>query len=64
MVLLNHFLINLVCTVVVFSSVNGSNSGEYNKPEIGRVGKTRRSKMGTLQANFDGAVLVLLLTKS
>ncbi|XP_026333062.1 uncharacterized protein LOC113240071 [Hyposmocoma kahamanoa] len=45
MVSLKHFLINFVCTVVIFSFVDGSNSGEYSKPEIGRLGKTRRNKM-------------------
>lgn len=57
MVSLNHFLIKFICTLVVFSFVDGSNSGEYSKPEIGRVGKTRRAKMSTLSFNFNSAIL-------
>lgn len=61
MVSLKHFLIKSICTLVIFSFVDGSNSGEYSKPEIGRVGKTRRAKMSTLLINFNSAVLYVNL---
>lgn len=49
MVSKSSFLLKCLFTLVLIAFVegdNGKNSEEYSKPDIGRIGKTRKSKMG------------------